>query len=96
MNNKLHDIGKKKDQKSPFDLRGVLSTGRKWRFLTPEFRPDLKPLFRFDGVLSLHVLKSLTTKPATITGERRPSGLFICENNVSEEEVKNVLLALLS
>ncbi len=95
----LFDIGKAKARNEKiemFDIKGILSTGRMWRFFTMEFRPTYnKPLIKFDGQLPLRVIRSIHSIPQPIPKGRCSSGLYASQN-VDRKEVADLLLAMLA
>ena len=96
----LYDLGVAYQETHPtvpqFEIKGILSTGRVWRFFTLLFSPNL-PLMKFDGQLLLHALKSPEVGPQPSKKRkltRRFSGLY-ADEEVSLFEVKEIMKAMI-
>lgn len=106
----LYDLGCKMradSGRNDIDLRGVLSTGRMWRYFSMAFRKQWKkPKLFFDGQVALRVIRVPEVAPnfdgaSRVSGGRnkkdgRSSGLYIDEMEVNREQVEKALLAFVS
>lgn len=105
----LYDLGCKMRADSgsnDIDLRGVLSTGRMWRYFSMAFRKQWKkPKLFFDGQVALRVIRVPEVSPnfdgASRVSRRNKkdgssSGLYIDEMEVNREQVEKALLAFVS
>lgn len=105
----LYDLGCKMRADSgsnEIDLRGVLSTGRMWRYFSMAFRKQWKkPKLFFDGQVALRVIRVPEVSPnfdeaSRVSGRNkkdgRSSGLYIDEMEVNREQVEKALLAFVS